>query len=180
MHGLVSLLDEQHYRQVESIWHMLEKECALTGIRVTPFPHFSWLIGSDFDWPSLQIGMKELATQTSPFTVRTTGLGLFSGPNPVIFVPVIRNKELSEFHNLVWDRIHPLGTNLSAYYAPPHWTPHISLAYSDVTPANLSRVIDRLAFQTYNWEIQVDNITFIYEPDGQVGEIRYRYEFNGS
>jgi 2'-5' RNA ligase len=68
---------------------------------------------------------------------------------------------------------------VSAYYAPASWTPHISLAYSDVTSENLPRVMDRLAFQTYNWEIRVDNITFIYEPDGQVGEIRYRYEFIG-
>jgi 2'-5' RNA ligase len=179
MHGLVSLLDEQHYQQVESIWQMLEKECGLTGIKVTPFPHFSWLIGSDFDWRSLESGLQELASQTRPFTVRASGLGLFSGPSPVIFIPVVRNKELSEFHHVIWERIWPLGTNLSAYYAPPSWTPHISLAYSDVTPENLPGIMDRLAFQSYNWEIHVDNITFIYEPDGQVGELRYHYEFKG-
>ena len=179
MHGLVSLLDEEHYQQVHSIWKMLEEECGLEGIKVTPFPHFSWLIASDFDWPALEDALGKLAAHTYPFTVQTAGLGLFSGPSPVIFIPVIRSKELSDFHNQVWDYIQDLGTNVSPYYAPSNWVPHISLAYSDVTPETLPCALNELAFQSFNWEIRVDNITLIFEPDGQVGEIRYRYEFSG-
>lgn len=179
MHGVVSLLDREHYQQVESIWQMLEEECGLTGIQVTPFPHFSWLIGSDFDWPALKSALQDIAFQARPFTIRTTGLGLFTSPNPVIFIPVIRSKELMDFHRLVWDRVQGLGTDVSPYYAPQNWVPHISLAYSDVTSENLSCAMDRLAFTSYNWEICVDNVFFIYEPDGEVGDIRYRYEFKG-
>ena len=179
MHGLVSLLDQPHNQLVESIWQTLDEECGLTGIKVTPFPHFSWLIGSDFEWKAFEFALQEIAAQASPLTVRTTGLGLFTGSNPVVFIPIIRTKELSEFHQLVWERIQPFGEGLSSYYSPAYWSPHISLAYSDVTPANLSCVMNRLAFQTYNWEIRIDNISFISEPDSQVGTIRYRYGFNG-
>jgi 2'-5' RNA ligase len=179
MHGLVSLLDEPHYQLVESIWQMLEEECGLAGIRVTPFPHFSWLIGSDFEWEALKVALQELAAQARPFTVRTTGLGLFTGSNPVVFIPVIRSKELSEFHQLIWEHIQPFGEGLSPHYSPAYWSPHISLAYSDVTLKSLSCAMNRLAFQAYNWEIRIDNITLIYEPDGQVGTIRYHCAFNG-
>ncbi len=36
MHGLVSLLDPEHYFQVEAIWNELEGDCGLTGIKITP------------------------------------------------------------------------------------------------------------------------------------------------
>ena len=54
MHGLVSLLDPEHYQQVENLWNELEEECGLEGIKVTPYPHFSWLIAEDFDWESFE------------------------------------------------------------------------------------------------------------------------------
>ena len=179
MHGLVSLLDQKHTRQVEELWNMLEEECGLTGIQVTPFPHFSWLIASDFDWPALEITLQNITSNASPFTVHTSGLGLFSGPNPVIFVPVVKTARLITFHQQVWESIRRHAIDISPLYAPDNWVPHISLAYTDVTLENIPCVMQRLAFQTYNWEIRVDNISFIHEPDGHIGEIRYEFELKG-
>lgn len=180
MHGLVSLLDTEHYQQVESIWQMLENECGLSGIKVTPFPHFSWLVGSDFDWPNLESALRTIVTESSPFTVRTTGLGLFSGAAPVIFIPVIRNAELSQFHSRVWENILPIAKNMSSLYSPVNWVPHISLAYADVSSENISCAMKKLAFQAFNWEFSVNNLALIYEPDGQTGQIRYQFNFEGS
>ena len=179
MHGLVSLLDSKYHQQVEAIWQLLEDKCGLTGIRVTPFPHFSWLIASDFNWPALENTLREIASRTNPFTVRAAGLGMFSGFRPVIFIPLVRTAELSAFHRQVWESIQPHGIDLSPLYNPDNWMPHITLAYEDVTPENIPCVMQNLAFQTYNWEIRVDNISFIHQPDNQGGEIRYHYEFKG-
>lgn len=138
MHELVSLLDQEHYQRVESLWKMLEEECGLTGIKVTPFPHFSWLIASDFDWPALETSLQELLSQTSCFIVHTTGLGSFSGTNPVIFVPVVRTAAaLNTFHRQVW--LH--AAVLSPFYSPENWVPHITLAYADITPDNIPCVM---------------------------------------
>jgi len=180
MHGLVSILDSKHHKLVESLWQLLEEECGLTGVKVTPFPHFSWLIASDFDWPALENALREIASQNNPFTVYTAGLGLFSGPNPVVFIPVVRTAELSTFHQRVWETIQPLGSEISPLYGPTSWVPNITLAYADVTPLNIPCVMQTLAFQTYSWEIRVDNISFINEPDGHVGQIRYKFELKGS
>ena len=179
MHGLVSLLDPEHSCKVESLWDMLEAQCGLNGIRITPFPHFSWLIGADFDWPALEQALRELAAQTKPFAVQAGGLGIFPGPSPVFFIPVLRNNRLNHLHQAVWERVSLLGREVSEYYAPPNWMPHISLAYGDVTRENIDGVIRALAFQPIHWEITVSDLTLIYEPDGQVGEIRFRYPFGG-
>ncbi len=180
MHGLVSLLDKEHYQQVESLWQMLEKECGLTGIQATPFPHFSWLIASDFDWSALEIALQEITSQTSPFTAHTTGLGSFSGVNPVIFIPVVRTAELSALHRQVWESVRPHAIDISPFYSPDNWLPHISLAYADVTPDNIPCVMQKLAFRTYNWQIQVDNISFIHGPEGHIGEIRYQFKLQST
>ena len=180
MHGLVSLLNTKHYNQVKSLWQKLEEECGLTGVKVTPFPHFSWLIASDFDWPALEDALGVIASQTSPFTVHTGGLGLFTGPNPVVFIPVVRTAQLSEFHQTIWETIQPLGIEISSLYDPTGWIPHITLAYADVTSVNIACVMQNLAFQTYNWEVRVDNISFINASDGRVDQISYQFELKGN
>lgn len=180
MHGLVSLLDAPHYKLVEELWAELETECGLRGIHVTPLPHFSWQIAEDYDWHALEIALADLAQSLPTFRVRTSGLALFSGVNPVIYIPVVRSAGLSQVHRQVWERLAPISSNPSPYYAPDAWLPHISLAYMDVNPQTLACAMQRLAFRTYNWEIEIDNLTLIYEPDGNIGQVRYKFLLEGA
>jgi hypothetical protein len=90
---------------------------------------------------------------------------------------VVRTRQLSEFHEIVWERLAPLSSAPSLYYAPPFWMPHISLAYNDLDPQRLACLTDKLAFRAFNWEIEIDNLTLIYEPEGAIGRIRYRFQF---
>lgn len=179
MHGLVSLLPKEYYVQVEELWQMLADSCDLKGIQVTPFPHFSWLIGENFDWQALKNTLAEIARKTRPFSVNTGGVGIFSGVTPVIFIPVVRNAELNALHRLVWDTIQPIATGLSPFYSPKLWVPHISLAYQDVTQENIACAMQKLAFQNFNWEFEVKNISFIHEADAETGELHYQFDFEG-
>jgi 2'-5' RNA ligase len=179
MHGLVSLLSQPNYQKVQQIWDELEQECGLEGIRVTPYPHFSWQIAADYDMHKLGHVMESIAANTAPFNVLTTGLGIFTGPKPVIFVPLVKSTQLMNFHDLVWESVKLLGRDISSYYDPSSWIPHISLAYEDVDESNISAVVNKLVFETYNWEITVDNISLIYEPEGEMGKLKYNFRFMG-
>lgn len=179
MHGLVSLLSQPYYQKVQQVWDELESECGLKGIRVTPYPHFSWQIAADYDMQRLEQVMQTIAANAAPFTVHTTGLGIFTGPKPVIFVPLVKSTELMNFHELVWESVRLLGQEISPFYHPNSWMPHISLAYEDVDEANISAVINELVYETYHWEIRVDNISLIYEPEGKIGKLRYNFRFMG-
>jgi 2'-5' RNA ligase len=106
-------------------------------------------------------------------------LGFFTGPNPIVFIPVVRTTELSAFHQQIWERIEPLATDINPYYAPDKWTPHITLAYSDVTPENIACTMQKLTFQTYNWEIAVDNVSFIHGTNIQAGQVRFHFTLKG-
>jgi 2'-5' RNA ligase len=177
MHALVSLLPEPFYRQVERIWQSLESEVGLRGIQVTPYPHFSWQIAEDYDLERLKPILEGIASQTKPFQVRTTGIGLFTGPRPVVYISLVKTLELMRFHSLVWESTLETSTTASPDYNPGNWLPHISLAYADVTLANIGAVMKILAFQNLEWEMKVDNFAFIYEPQGAIGQLRLKIPF---
>lgn len=177
MHGLVSLLDKTHYALVEEIWQELETDCGLKGIHVTPLPHFSWQIAEDYEWAALELALREIAANAQPFTVRTGGMAFFTGESPVAYIPVVRTQELSEFHEMIWQRLTPISTTPSLYYSPSFWMPHISLAYADLDAEKLSCLMEKLVFRTFNWEIEIDNFTLIYEPEGTIGQARYQFMF---
>lgn len=81
MDGLVSLLDQRHHDRVEVLVNILEDRCGLHGMRVTPYPHFSWQIAETFASDRLQDTMSRWAAEQEPFRIRTSGLGIFPGLN---------------------------------------------------------------------------------------------------
>ena len=121
----------------------------------------------------------DVANARPPLVVRTTGLALFTGVRPVIYIPVVKAAPLLELHAHIWRSAQPASQELSPYYAPDSWMPHISLAYEDVTPANVGAVIESLAFRSFNWEMTIDNISLIYEPEGQTGALKFSIQLSG-
>lgn len=177
MHGLVSLLDKKHTRKTEFLWEMLQEKCGYGGIESAPYPHFSWLIAQDFDWSTLEESMKEIAAETRPFTVRTNGLGIFSGFYPVIYIPLVRTKAMSALHQKIWERTQEIGTNIVSYYTPQNWVPHITLAYEGITQENISCAMQELIFHNFKWEFEVNNIGFIHQNDKTTEEILSEFKF---
>src|ERR671918_687659 len=135
--GVVSLLDPEHYGAVEGIWDELERELGLREVRVTPWPHISFQLG-DYDLDALPGILEKLAAATPRFEIETTGLGIFSGLQPVLYVPVIRTAELSEFHRLLWTAVGTVCRNASDDYWVANWVPHITLAAGDLDASNVA------------------------------------------
>ncbi len=177
MHAVVSLLDPDHYALLEQYWRELEYECGLTGIYFTPIPHFSYHIGAEYDFKRLEPVLADLALEAEPFTVRTSGLGIFSGAVPVLYVPIIKSMELAQFHKKVWERVHPISIGASPHYSPEVWTPHITMAYGDVDRDKLACAVQRLAFQSFDWTIAVDHLALVYQYTGEVGKIQNKLPF---
>jgi 2'-5' RNA ligase len=165
MNGIASLLNDPYKSQIEAIWQELEQKCGLIGVRVTPLPHFTYQVVEAYDQPRLVRILEELARQTRPFKVHTTGVGLFTGEMPVIYLPLVKNDALLHFHKIIWDRTIDTAQGPSPYYSPDSWIPHITLGYGDVTNFNLGCAMEALAFKDFNWEITVDNLTFIGQFD---------------
>lgn len=171
MHGIVDLLPEPYYTRVESLWDGLEETFGLNGIRITPYPHFSWNIAEHYERPELDRALADIAAEYAAFQVQTSGIGLFPAPVPVLFIAVRRNPSLDALHARIWEVMQPLAKGLS--YDPRDWLPHITLAYGDLTSAQVPQVRAWLeAREAYEWVFDVTNLSYIYEPDGQNGDLQ--------
>jgi 2'-5' RNA ligase len=100
----------------------------------------------------------------------------------VIYIPVVKNEVLINFHTHLWELAAPTAIREapSPYYHPDQWMPHISLAYMDVNLDNIGRVMTHLAFKSFSWEMEVNNLAFISEPAGTIGQLKFKYKFSAS
>jgi 2'-5' RNA ligase len=180
MHAIVTILPEEFYRKVQQIWNQLENEFGLQGIRPSRFPHFSWLGAQEYDETVVEKTLSRLARQSHPFVIRTTGLGVFSGINPVLYIPLIKSRQLALFHQKVWNELVAAGSGINPYYHPQIWTPHITLALTDLTQETFGPVVKSLALKTFNWTFDIDNLAHIFISEEGEGGIRTRKNFTGS
>jgi 2'-5' RNA ligase len=142
-------------------------------------PHFSWQIAGNYDFASLEAALKDLASEIQPFTVHTAGLGLFTGSRPVVYIPVVKDRKLLSIHERIWNTAYKFSQEASPYYDPTFWMPHISLAYEDITPQNIGPLMETLAFRSSTWKMTIDNIALIFEPDGEIGALKFKHRFTG-
>lgn len=178
MHGVVSLLDSTHYQLVADLWAELKREFGVAGAYATPYPHFSYQVAADYNEASLEPILQRFALNHAPFQITTTGLGIFTGSVPVLYIPVLRSQHLTQFHQALWPEISTAAAGIQDYYRTEFWMPHITLAMHDLNSDNLSRIVQRLSTRTFNWQIHIDNIALIYDT-GTKQELRCRYDLNG-
>jgi hypothetical protein len=175
MQAVISLLPQPIYKQVEEIWKELDRRFTLMGVQVTPFPHLTWQVAEDYDLETLPGLLEQLAVDIRPIPIRTAGLGIFTGPSPVVYVAVINSPYLSEVQHTIWKALDPIASQPVAYYLPNMWIPHISLAYGDLVMDLVDDVMEWLLDQDYNWSMTIDNIAYVYAEPGKSAELRYRY-----
>jgi 2'-5' RNA ligase len=175
VYGVVSLLDDRHTALVESLWAELERELGLRGVYATPFPHVSYQVAEDYDLALLEPALEQFARKSAPFRVNTTGLGIFTaGPQPVLYIPIIRSPVLTEFHQALWQALSGAGSGLTGVYAPDTWVPHITIAFGDVHGDKLAEAVRLLSERDFNWEIAIDNVALGYDSGTQQG-LRLRF-----
>jgi 2'-5' RNA ligase len=179
MHGIVTLLNPPVYSQVEALWQELEAACGLSGIKMTPLAHFSWQVAEKYNLEQTGEILERVARRTKPFPASASGLGIFTGQVPVVYIPVVKDECLLHYHASLWEETQSVVEGASSYYSPDLWIPHITLAYGDVDLEKLNCAIKTLAFTTLNLEIQVNNLSLVYQDDGEEGWLKYKFDFQG-
>jgi len=176
--AVVSLLDLATRQKVESHWDYLEENCGLTGIRITPYPHISWQVAEKHDLIPLKNALATRARMAHPLSILTTGLGMFSGPTPVLYLPIVKNPSLMDFHRQVWEETLPFAHGVNLKYHPDAWIPHITLAYKDIHHDNIGCIMQEYAFKNFDWHISLDNLALVAQEGEEVGVLKERYNFN--
>ena len=179
MNALVTVLDHDHADDVRAMWAEVEETFGVAVQYAKPFTHFSYHVAADeYDLDRVGPVLDEIATKHPPFTVRTTGLGVFTGSEPVIYVSVERSEELDHLHHDLWESCTPrFGIGLP-YYAPDAWVPHVTLAQGARTRSRLPEITSALEARDLEWELAVDNLAVI-EDGGKERGLRHTVALSG-
>ncbi len=169
MFAIASLLDRESDQAVRSIWERFEVRCGLTGVKMAPLPHFSWQGAEKYEIEPVEYSLGELAKEIEPFTVRTTGLGLFTGPQPVVYIALVKDETLLKIHQMIWERITQYARIPNGYYAPGNWVPHVTLAFHEIDAERIGCAVADAAFQKIDLKMRINNFAIIYQHDGLAG-----------
>ena len=108
--------------------------------------------------------LRRIASATPAFRIRTSGLGVFTTVvHPVIYITVVRDQVLSDFHQRVWQEVEEVSTGAVVHYHPERWIPHITLAQGDLVRGHLPEIVSLLSERDFAWEIEVGNLSLIYD-----------------
>ncbi|MCA1557515.1 MAG: 2'-5' RNA ligase family protein, partial [Acidobacteria bacterium] len=139
----------------------------IRGVYQTPFPHISYHVSGEYDVDRVKMVMKVFAQHTAPFRVRCCGLGVFTGPEPVLYIPIVRSPQIAEFQHELWHQLTKSSGKVEFAYRPARWVPHITLAERDLTQRALGAIVRRFCTMELNQQVTVNNLALIYELSGK-------------
>ena len=167
MLAITSMLHPRNAKRVNKIILELEAKFGLKAVQATPAPHFTFMLAGIRRIETLRQVLAEVAATTPPFPAYTTGIGIFPGPRPVIYIPVLRSFDLNHLHQRVLDVTQPLCKGTDRFNAPMRWLPHLSLALHDTTPETLGPVLHFLNESTYNMRLNINNLGIMQKKGSQ-------------
>lgn len=174
MYGIVALLDHTHEAKVQALWAEFKAQFGIHGVSLTPVPHFSFHVAERYDIANMERILQKAAATMDPFKVRTNGLGIFTGKDPVLYVPIIRNPTLTALHQRMWLSLSTVAANSSPYYHPDQWRPHITLAHRDADHEMLARLVRLLSEREFYWDITIDTLALLSSHDTPDDTIKLR------
>lgn len=177
MYGIVSLLDATHEARVRALWAEFREKFDVEGVARVPIPHLSYHIADEYDLPRMKPLLNQIAHDTEVFEVDTDGLGIFTGENPVLYIPVRFNDALVRLQKRLWTALDAVSTAPNAHYEPADWVPHITLAHNDVDHDLLPNVIRLISERNFYWRIKIDNLTVLGSKEGQMDKVQLRLPF---
>lgn len=165
--------------RVRAMWQDFLENCQVQlTLTSDPIPHFSWQGAERYDEEALDVVLTQIASQTRPFSVKTSGIGLFTGPVLIFYLSVVKHAPLIALHQRIWDATQDLALNPNAYYHPDFWIPHITLANDPLDQQAVNCLLRKIAFEPFEWIIPVDHLALIHAGEGAEYRERYRYPFS--
>lgn len=166
--------------RIRAMWRDFHENCHVQlTIASDPIPHFSWQGAERYDDEALDDILSNIASQTAPFSVKTSGIGLFTGSVLIVYLAVVKHAQMLKLHQQIWEATRDLSSNRNHYYAPDFWIPHITLAHDPMNEQAVSCVLAEIAQEPFEWVIPVDHLALIHGGEGAEYREKYRYPFLG-
>jgi 2'-5' RNA ligase len=178
MFTIASLLDPESDVKVKSLWDQLEISSGLKGVKKSPLPHFSWQVAESYSLNEADKRLAQYSRKYTPFNIKVSGLGIFTGTAPVLYLALVNTCEMIGRHAELWKALANQSNNPSNLYCPGEWVPHITLAYGDVDVNKLTSAVQLLSTQAFHFDIKINSIVLAYFENDIIG-VHTSYKFTG-
>lgn len=166
MAGVISLLEGADAGRVERLWDSMQHEFGVLRGFPGAVPHVSYHLGEYPADAALNARLSAIAEVTAPFSAVVSGIGIFGGPSPVLYLAVARGPRLASLHGEVRSALAGLGYENNPYYEPDNWLPHITMAQQNLPAEALPGVAAWLISQPIQFAFEVTNLALATEtPD---------------
>jgi 2'-5' RNA ligase len=178
MQGIISMLDLDHTSRVHALWNALKDSCGMEEILRTPLPHITWHVAGGYQCDELEKDLEALTSRQAPIQIQANGIGLFTSPAPVLYIPVVRTRALSDLHQAIYEAAITRAENPLVYYSPDEWIPHITLAHTDADLERLQCALKVLGLERLTWQIHLEQLVLVEVKPGGPGTILTTYHFS--
>ncbi len=178
MYAIVTVLDLFPKLNESNLLKDLTFDCGLGDAAQGPIPHFSWFGSDEIDLQGVQTCLNKFGRDNPPFEIVTTGLGIFTGKQPVLYIPIVKTRKLLEYHESLWAEIRPYLIQSNPYYQPDRWMPHITLLYQNIMPGQISCSVDSFINYSFDLTFPVDHLAIAYT-DGINSNMPYTVQLSG-
>ncbi|HHV01851.1 MAG TPA: hypothetical protein GXX68_06725 [Defluviitoga tunisiensis] len=176
MQALLSILPQPHYDKIYKIWDDLETKFGIKWVKNNiSIPHLTWNVAENYNIENFTEVIKTSIKTLNSITIKTQGLGLFTGDKITLYLPIKPTKELLEFHLFLWNLVNVNNTKLNKYYSPTNWIPHITLAVEDINKENVGTVVSYLSKKKLKLQIKLESVSVVRRDIGKEIEIENTY-----
>jgi len=164
MPGVIALLDREHTARVEAIWDEMSAQFGVGRGFSGGIPHVTFHIGAHDVAAEAADVVGKVARATAPFTVYSGGLGVFTGLQPILYVPVARSPQAASLAERLTAELDAAGYPATdPYYTPERWIPHITMAQANLAGADMGALLAWLSQQDLSWELPLASISIARE-----------------
>jgi 2'-5' RNA ligase len=176
MQAIATLINPKTNLTTTNLWQVLSRACDLNGIKIPQNPHFSWMVAERFEEEPLKEAFIGFARKTKPFEIHTTGMGIFTGEKPILYLPIVKTEPLLQMHNELWRTLFPMGVNQNTVYHPSQWMPHVTVIGEEVPSPKMTCVLESIISLGLEMTIEVNNLSLIFSNQTEAG-IKFVQEF---
>jgi len=131
--GVASILEGPVLDEARRLWKLFETRYASTGVQSFDHPNLTFQGGLCSDVAALAGALRDACRRLAPFDLIVDGLGYFEAPAPTVFMAVQMTEELRHINRELNALLGRHCEQVFDYYAPAHWTPHVTVAMGDLT-----------------------------------------------
>jgi 2'-5' RNA ligase len=174
--GIASLLTSEERDEVLRFWNVFEKNYNSVGVRSFDHLNLGFQGASCLSVASLKDELSKLCAKISPFEIKVDGFGFFEAQSKVVYLKVMKTKELIEIHKEINSTLAKCCENLFNFYTPENWVPHITLAMGDLSETSLENFKNRFKDYSPSFNQTISNLALVEFKDNGRVELLHSYE----